>query len=135
GFESQRHEGCLSITRYAFDAYMLAVDFRLVGFKVIQCPGCSPCPRTQCAPVFGFPWLPMIAEPDDAPGQTGAVVSLYAVRVDQDISPSVGDQLLGGRRVTCRPGSSETGRSLRGYRVISGVFFKYFLELGMFLYE
>ena len=113
-FEGHRDKGGFAEAGDAFDAD----DFRIyggIGLEVIKSARGAPGPGAKRTPIIGFAGLTFVAQADDAFGETGAVIGLNAVRSNRGVTPTSGEELLGGGRIFERPAKvGETIGRLRG---------------------
>src|SRR5579872_1239315 len=99
GLEGKRDECCFAIPGDPFYAYVFSIDHWFARFEIVQGSCGSPGPGAKGAPVVRLTGLSFVDKTDDAPGEAGPIVCLYAVGVYQYISPSVRDQLLSRGRI------------------------------------
>src|SRR6185369_11875663 len=78
---------------------MFGVGHWLTGFQVVERTCSSPGPGAQGTPIIGLSRLTFINKPDNSTGYSCAIICLYAVGLNKHISPAVGYQLLGCRRI------------------------------------
>src|SRR5262245_48377914 len=108
--QCHRYHGRFSEALNAFDPYTLRV-YRFVGFKIVEAARGSPRPSTQRAPVVGFAGLTFVGKTDDAFPQTCPIVCLDATRIERNVTPAVGNELLRRRRIGA--GTASGSGSLR----------------------
>ena len=114
GLEGHGDEGRLAVARDAFDPHALCID-RRQRLQVVERAGRAPGPRAQRSPLLRRAALALVGEPDDARGETGAVVGLDAGGAERNVTPAGGDELLGGRRGGGLLGARESRQRLAGH--------------------
>src|SRR5260370_35263727 len=105
-------ESGFSVARETFDGDMFGVD-GAVGFEIVERATGTPSPSAECAPIVRRARLAFVDETNDAFGEAGAVVGLYAGGNERGKAPAFGKGLLppgGGGTVERGPsfGSART---------------------------